>query len=286
MISTATPATKAFVVGWPISHSRSPLVHNYWLKKLGINGSYQAVAIEPERIESFLNGLGKDNEFVGGNVTIPHKEATYLCCSHHTDQARRLKAVNTIWLQDGELHGDNSDGHGFVANMDDQAPNWDKADRIAVIFGAGGAARAILLALEGRGFKTIRIINRTPVRATRMVSELGVSAEIFPADKLQAAISGAGIFINTTSLGMTGQPPLEIDLSVLAPDAIVSDIVYSPLETRLLASARKSGFTPVDGLGMLLHQAVPGFERWFGQRPIVSKALRELVVQDLGAKKC
>ena len=286
MMSVATSCPHAFVAGWPITHSRSPLVHNYWLKELGIDGSYQAVAIEPEKIVAFLGGLGKSAEFVGGNVTIPHKEAAYHCCAHHSDEARRLKAVNTVWLQNGLLYGDNTDGHGFVANMDDQAPGWDKTDEIAVIFGAGGAARAILLALEGRGFKTIRIVNRTPARATRMALELGISAEVFSVDKLQAAISGAGIFINTTSLGMTGQPALEIDLSALAPGAIVNDIVYSPLETKLLAAARRSGFMAVDGLGMLLHQAVPGFEHWFGQKPIVNNALRELVVQNLGAKQC
>ena len=286
MMANAPKGPRACVIGWPIKHSRSPLIHTHWLRDMNIPGSYEAVSVEPIALQDFLTNLGEVSGYIGGNVTIPHKESTFQACSQTTDVARRLRAVNPIWVEDGKLCGDNTDGHGFTNNMDDQAPGWDKSNKPAVILGAGGAARAILLALQNRGLAPLRIVNRTPLRARQLIKDLTIDADIFTPDQLPNALAGAGLFINTTSLGMTGQPPLDIDIALFGPDTIVSDIVYAPLETGLLGAARAKGLTTVDGLGMLLHQAVPGFARWFGQTPMVTPALRALIVEDLGAKAC
>lgn len=278
---------KAFVIGWPIKHSRSPLIHKYWLRDLGITGLYQAVPVEPDKLLEFLHNLESGRSgFVGGNVTFPHKEATFKACAQTSDVARRLRAVNTIWIENGVLCGDNTDGHGFTANMDDQAPGWDKIDRPAVILGSGGSARAILLALHNHGLAPLRIVNRTPSRARQLIEDLGIDATIFTPDQLPEAMDGAGLFVNTTSLGMTGQPSLDFDITQFGSDMIVSDIVYTPLETGLLRAARAKGLIAIDGLGMLLHQAAPGFARWFGQTPVVTPALRNILVADLGANAC
>lgn len=287
MTAAAKNSPNAFVIGWPIKHSRSPLIHTHWLREMDIAGSYRAVPVEPGKVHEFLNILGNDaSAYVGGNVTIPHKEAAFLACVQTSDIAGRLRAVNTIWVEDGVLCGDNTDGHGFTANMDDQAPGWDKTNKPAVILGSGGSARAILLALQSRGLGPLRIINRTPSRARQMIEDLDIQAAIFTPDQMPEAMDGAGLFVNTTSLGMTGQPPLDIDITLFGPDMIVGDIVYAPLETGLLRAARAKGLNTVDGLGMLLHQAVPGFARWFGQSPVVTTVLRDIIAADLGANAC
>jgi shikimate dehydrogenase len=278
---------KAFVIGWPIKHSRSPLIHAHWLREMNVAGSYRAVSVEPGKVQEFLSTVGKDaSAYVGGNVTIPHKEAAFQACVQTSEIAGCLRAVNTVWVENGVLCGDNTDGHGFTANMDDQAPGWDKSGRPAVILGSGGSARAILLALQNRGLAPLRIVNRTPSRARQMIEDLDIQAAIFTPDQMPEAMDGAGLFVNTTSLGMTGQPPLDIDVALFGPDMIVSDIVYVPLETGLLRAAHAKGLNTVDGLGMLLHQAVPGFARWFGQSPVVTSALRDILVADLGANAC
>ncbi len=287
MTGASNDNPKAFVIGWPIDHSRSPLIHTHWLRDMNIAGSYQAVPVEPGKIREFLETIRDGGSgFVGGNVTIPHKEAAFQACNRCTDMAKRLRAVNTIWVEDGDLCGDNTDGHGFISNMDDQAPGWDDLGKPAVILGSGGAARAILPALRDRGLTRLRIVNRTPERARQLVEDLDIRADIITPDQLPAAMDGAGLLVNTTSLGMTGQPPLDIDPGLFESDLVVSDIVYAPLETNLLRVARSKGLTTVDGLGMLLHQATPGFARWFGQTPAVTPALRALVVSDLGANQC
>ena len=274
---------RAFVIGWPIEHSRSPLIHTFWLREMNISGSYQAIPIELDKVREFLTSANLISKgYIGGNVTIPHKEAAFKVCIQCSETARRLRAVNTLWLENGELCGDNTDGQGFTANMDDQAQGWDKSGKPAVIYGAGGAARAVLLALQGRGFDELRIINRTPERARQMIEELDIDAEVFTTAQFPDALRNAGLFVNTTSLGMIGQPPLEIDIALFDQDTVVADIVYAPLLTNLLGAARDRGLTVVDGLGMLLHQAAPGFARWFGKMPEVTPALREVILSDLG----
>lgn len=274
---------RAFVSGHPLGHSRSPLIHGHWLAKLGISGSYERVEVAPDAFPDFLRGL-RERGYVGGNVTLPHKETAFRLVDDATDAARRLGAVNTVWLDpDGRLVGHNTDGHGFAASLDEQAgPGWERGVATALVLGAGGAARAIVAALLDRGLPGIVVANRTEARARDIVALDPGRVRAVAWAQVDAALGGADLLVNTTQLGMIGQPPLDVDLAAMPDAAIVADIVYVPLETPLLAAARRRGLMVVDGLGMLLHQAVPGFAAWFGRTPSVDAGLRALVEVDLG----
>ncbi|HKK31444.1 MAG TPA: shikimate dehydrogenase [Alphaproteobacteria bacterium] len=280
MISGA--ARLAGVIGWPIAHSRSPRIHGYWLQQYGIDGAYIPLAIDPQDVAEMFRALPKLG-FRGWNVTLPHKEAAFRLVHVRSEAAEEIGAVNTVTVQpDGTLHGDNSDGFGFLAHLEQSAPAWPK-DRAAVVLGAGGSARAVCSALLHSGVPSLRLTNRTRERADALAAAFGSKIEVVDWLERDAALAGAGLLVNTTSLGMTNQSPLEIDLGVLPGDAVVYDIVYVPLETPLLADARKGGLCCVDGLGMLLHQARPGFQRWFGVDAEVTPELRASIVRDLVA---
>lgn len=273
-------APRACVVGWPVEHSRSPLIHNFWLERYGIAGAYERAAVKAEDLEDFLRNLGSHG-YVGCNVTVPHKERAFALLDRPDAAASRLKAANTLWLDDGGLAGTNTDGYGFLASLDEQVPDWDARSGPAVILGAGGAARAVAAALAGRWPGALRIVNRSRPRAVALARDLGLNAEIVDWSARAAALRGAGLLVNTTSLGMVSSPPLDIALGDLPKPASVCDIVYAPLETPLLAAARARGNAVADGLGMLLHQAVPGFARWFGRTPEVTAELRALIAGDI-----
>jgi shikimate dehydrogenase len=279
--SRETIVPHAFVTGYPVSHSRSPLIHGHWLKTLGLAGSYRAHAVSPDDFPAFIASL-KDGSagFVGGNVTIPHKELAFRLADRPDAVAEELGAANTLWLEDGRLHATNTDGQGFVANLDARRPGWDRAD-VAIVFGAGGASRAIIQAVRDRGIGTIHVINRTLERAQELADRFGPKVHAHESNAIGEVMQGADLFINTTSLGMDGSAVPDIDFSSLASAAVVTDIVYVPLKTAILAQAEQQGFATVDGLGMLLHQAAPGFEKWFGRRPEVDDTLRALVIEDM-----
>lgn len=272
---------RAFVVGHPIAHSRSPLIHGHWLAEHGIAGSYERLDVPPEDFASFVRGLAASG-YAGGNVTIPHKEAAFALSDTLTPRASAIGAVNTLVVgADGRIHGDNTDAPGFCAHLD-QSLGVDWPGRgTAVILGAGGAARAIVVGLAERGVPRILVANRTRERAEAVAALAPGTAEALAWTDLPAALADAALLVNTTSLGMKGQPPLILDLAPLPAGAAVADIVYAPLETDLLAASRARGLAAVDGLGMLLHQAVPGFQAWFGLRPEVTPALRDRIVADL-----
>jgi len=274
---------QAFVIGYPIGHSRSPLIHRYWLSQAGLEGGYDPVQVSPEELPSFVAAL-KDGTsgLVGGNVTIPHKEAILALVDQVDDIARQIGAANTLWLEDGRLMATNTDSHGFAANLDDHAPGWDTG-KTAVILGAGGASRAVIHAVLSRGFQAVHIVNRTVERAEALVGQFGPRVAAHGMDRLSGLLRGADLFVNTTSLGMEGGKAPAIDFTVMADNALVTDIVYIPLETPILAMARSQGLRTVDGLGMLLHQAVPGFAKWFGLTPEVTPELRRLIVADMEA---
>jgi shikimate dehydrogenase len=278
MSERASP--RACVAGWPVDHSRSPLIHSYWLRKLGIDGLYGKTAVPPGQFAAFAEGIGRDG-LVGANVTIPHKEAAFAACDWVSANAADLGAVNTLWRANGKLCGDNTDVAGFLDNLDEQAPEWRSETRCAIVLGAGGAARAIVRGLVSAHVDRIVIVNRTLDRADRLASQYGDDALSAPWTALPELLAGADLLVNTSSLGMAGQPALDIDLAPLHARAIVADIVYIPLETPLLAAARSRGLRIVEGLGMLLHQAAPGFERWFGVRPLVTPELRALIEDDI-----
>ena len=269
---------KAFICGHPISHSRSPIIHNYWLKQLGIAGNYTAIDVAPETFPQFISGLNEAG-LVGGNVTIPHKEAACALVEARDAAAELIGAVNTLWLEEGVVHGGNTDAHGFAANLDDSVPGWSSSER-AVVLGAGGASRAVVFALQQRGIKSIRLVNRTLERAQELARRFGARVSAHELVALPELITEADLLINTTSLGMHGSGT-PADVTRLPNTAIVADIVYVPLQTPLLAAAAARNLRTVDGLGMLLHQAVPGFERWFGKRPQVTSVLREILVADV-----
>lgn len=265
---------RACVIGWPVAHSRSPEIHRYWLKLYGLEGAYGREAVAPEEIEGFLRSLGTRG-YVGANVTLPHKEAALALADSPDQAATAIGAANTLWLDAaGRLCASNTDAYGFMTHLKQGAPDWNKGKRPVVVLGAGGAARAILYGLIEGGASKIWLINRTRQRAETLAKSLGARVGVVPWEDRNKALAGCGLLVNATSLGMTGKPPLDIDLTALPADAIVADIVYSPLETPLLAAGRAKGNPTVDGLGMLLHQAVPGFERWFGIRPEVTPELR------------
>lgn len=273
---------RACVIGWPVEHSRSPLIHRYWLKRYGIDGAYEKEAVRPEELARFLGLLGAHG-YAGANVTLPHKEAALQLSSVADEAARTIGAVNTLWLDKaGRLCASNTDAHGFITNLNAEAPDWNKGRRPVTVLGAGGAARAILHGLLREGASSILLANRTRGRAEALAQAFGPAVRVVDWEDRHRALTGCGLVVNTTSLGMTGKDPLDIDLAGLPTDAVVADIVYSPLETKLLAAARERGNRVVDGLGMLLHQAVPGFARWFGVRPEVTPELKAHVAATLG----
>jgi shikimate dehydrogenase len=273
-------APRACVVGWPIAHSRSPLIHSFWLNSLGLDGVYDRAAVPPGEFPAFAATIGQGG-LVGANVTAPHKAAAFAACDRLTANAAGLGAVNTLWRENGRLCGDNTDVAGFLANLDEQAPEWRRRTRAAVVIGAGGAARAVVKALGAAGAERIAVINRTFERAERLAAQFAPAARAARWSALTALLADADLLVNASPLGMIGQPALEIDLAPLGGRAIVADLVYVPLETPLLAAARSRGLKRVDGLGMLLHQAAPGFEHWFGARPAVTSELRALVEADI-----
>lgn len=271
---------KACVIGWPISHSRSPLIHNYWLKQYGISGRYDRVAVKPEELQDFMATLIA-NGLEGCNVTIPHKEAAFKLVTPADETTRRLGVVNTVFHHDGNLFGTSTDGEGFLNNAIQTVPELALANSCITILGAGGAAMAIIGALLDAGCGEIRLLNRTRERAELLRTKF--SQRIVPIDweRRDNALQDCDLLVNTTALGMTGQQPLQINLAKLNETAVVADIVYSPLETDLLRQARERGNRTVGGLGMLLHQAVRGFELWFGIRPRVTKELYDIVAADV-----
>jgi shikimate dehydrogenase len=271
---------RACVIGHPVAQARSPALHGYWLKEYGIDGDYTRKDVPPDQIELFLKNL-RAHGYVGANITVPHKAAAYRALDHAEPVATTLNVANTIWLEDDGLHGTNTDVHGFVANLDDVLPDWHLEMEQAIVLGAGGGARAVVYGLLDRGISRVVVVNRTLPRAQAFTVEFGDRVTAAGFNELSAWLQDADLLVNTTSLGMTGQPPLEVDLSPLSPSAAVCDIVYVPLETPLLATARARGLRTVDGLGMLLNQAVPAFEKFFGLRPKVTPALREFVLADI-----
>ena len=236
--------------------------------------------VKPEDTGAFFADLTAQG-FIGCNVTVPHKEAAFRAAARPDAAARSVAAANTLWLEDGVLCASNTDIYGFTSNLDDQTPGWDKSDRPAAVLGAGGAARAVIRGLLDRGIPQIRLANRSRERAEALAASLGGSISVFGWETRDNMLISCGLLVNTTTLGLAGQPPLDIDLSGLDPAAVVNDIVYTPLETDLLRRARGMGLYAADGLGMLLHQAVPGFEKWFGVRPQVTPELRSLILADL-----
>jgi shikimate dehydrogenase len=269
----------ACIIGHPVAHSRSPLIHNYWLKQHGIAGEYTREDVPPAAIGAFLKGFTRSG-YVGGNVTVPHKEAAFAAAHARDAVAEALGAVNTLWHEDAKLCGANTDVHGFLAHLDAAAPRWP-AIGTALILGAGGSARAAIYGLRERGIGTILVANRTQSRGAELAAHFGKTVTAIAMADIPARLAEADLLVNATTLGMQGAPPLALDLSPLRAGAVVYDFVYAPLETPLLAAARARGHLAVDGLGMLLHQAVPAFERWFGVRPHVTPELRALVVADL-----
>ncbi len=273
----------ACVIGWPVKHSRSPVIHRYWLNELGIEGDYVLHPVEPEKIVAFLAGFASSG-FVGGNVTVPHKEVAFQAVDRRDAAAEATGALNTLWLENGKLVGANSDVTGFLASLDQDIPTWDAEPGAAVVLGAGGAARGIVWALISRGYGPVHVVNRDPARPRALARQFGED-KVKPARwaDLPSLLTRARILVNTTTLGMDGQPPLKIDLAPLPKDAVVNDIVYVPMETGLIAAARARKLRVSGGLGMLLHQAVTGFEHWFGQKPEVTPQLRAVVQKSIEA---
>lgn len=268
--------TKAFVIGHPIAHSRSPLIHGTWLAEHDIDGSYEAIDVAPADLPAFFERL-RSGEFAGGNVTIPHKEAVFALCDSVDDLARTIGAVNTLVVRDGKVHGTNTDYLGFLGNLDANAPGWSDGPNDAMIIGAGGAARAVLVALRRRNGGKVHVLNRTLKNAQALVEEIDGPFSAHGFEDFATLAPRIGLVVNTSSIGMHGTRFDWLDMSLLPKTALVTDIVYTPLETPLLAEARAHGLRTVDGLGMLLHQAVPGFAAWFGIRPEVTPQLRARV---------
>jgi shikimate dehydrogenase len=266
----------AGLLGWPVSHSRSPRLHGFWLARHGIDGAYVPLPVRPERFAEAVRSLA-DLGFRGANVTIPHKEAAFAACDEVDAVARRAGSVNTLVFREGRILGTSTDGFGFLESIREAAPGWDAKAGPAVILGAGGAVRAVAAALLDAGCPRLTLVNRTPARAEAIARDLGGPVEVATAPPLREA----ALLVNGTSLGMAGEPPLELDQSPLPAVAVVADMVYVPLETPLLAAARARGLRAVDGLGMLLHQARPGFREWFGVAPQVDAEVRAFVFQDL-----
>src|SRR5262245_42439119 len=276
--------SKACIIGWPVAHSRSPLIHGYWLSKYNISGSYEKQPVRPEEVEAFLRGM-QARGFQGCNVTLPHKEAAFACAVRKEPAARAVGAANTLWFEDGELACDNTDGAGFMSHLAACAPGFDVGRcGAAAILGAGGAARAIVHAFLSAGVGEVRLFNRTRSRAETVAAFFGPRVKVCAWSELAQRVGDdAGILVNATTLGMEGGGgELVLDLAALSARCVVADLVYVPLVTPLLAAAKARGLATVDGLGMLMHQAVPGFEKWFGVRPEVTDELRDLLVADIG----
>ena len=274
-------AKLAGVLGWPVEHSASPRLHGFWLDHHGVDGAYVPLAVAPQDLVGCLRALPKLG-FAGVNLTVPHKEAALAAIDSLSASARRIGAVNTVVVaRDGGLHGDNTDAFGFTENLRALAPRWKGADGPAVVIGAGGAARAVCVALTDLGVAEICVVNRTTARAEALAGGVGGPINVRPWRERSIALAGARLVVNATSLGMTGQPGLDLDLAALPDGAVVSDVVYTPLETPLLTAAARRGHRVVDGLGMLLHQARPGFAAWFGVEPEVTPQLRQFVLRGL-----
>jgi len=276
-MATDKPFILAGVMGWPVAHSRSPAIHNHWIRHYGLNGSYVLLPVQPERIVDAVRGL-RALGFAGCNITIPHKVAAMPLMDRIDPLARRIGAINTVVVEkDGALAGYNTDAYGYIQSLLDAQPGWRADAGPITVLGAGGAARAILVALAERGAQEIRLCNRSLDKAQALAAEFGAPIRAVPWEQRADALEGCALLVNTTSLGMKGQDPLEIALDQLPRHALVSDIIYVPLETPLLAAARARGHVAVDGLGMLLNQARPAFQHWFGVLPALTPELRRLI---------
>jgi shikimate dehydrogenase len=271
---------KASVIGWPISHSRSPLIHGYWLKQLGIDGVYEKQAVTPEALGSFIDTL-RTGQHIGTNVTLPHKETALAHVDEPDDRVRRIGALNTIWRENGKLRATSTDGPGFLANLNQTLPDFAPASLPVTILGAGGSARAIIDELLRQGVDRIYLVNRTFSRAESLAEHFGPLVTATTSDEIGKALSQSGLLINTTSAGLADHSEMSMPWASLKPTAAVADIVYTPLVTPFLQAASVHGHAIVPGLGMLLHQAVVGFEKWFGQRPQVTQELHDLVARDI-----
>ena len=269
----------ACVMGWPAKQSRSPKLHGYWIKRYGVDGDYRVAEVPPEEFPAFLKNLAR-NGYVGGNVTMPHKDAAF-ALSEPDERARAVGAANTLWLDNGTLRSTNTDVEGFIGALDANAPGWDRTTDAAVVLGAGGGSRAVIYGLIERGLKTIHVVNRTRDKAEASRARFGAAVQPATWEDVPRLLAGSRLLVNATSLGMKGQPELKIDLSPMARNAVVADIVYVPLKTGLLAAAGQRGFRTSDGLDMLLHQAVRGFSLWFGIKPEVTKELRDMLAADV-----
>lgn len=271
---------RACVIGWPIEHSRSPLIHGYWLKKYAIKGSYSKQAVRPENLAEFVRSLAESG-FSGCNVTVPHKEAAFALADVREASATAVGAANTLWLEGGKVHAANTDTYGFMTHLGHEARQWQRGTRPVAILGAGGAARAIIYGFLETGVSDVRIFNRSIGRAADLACHFGARVTAYPWAEFATQSSDANVVVNTTTRGMKGLDDIDLDLSALKSDCVIADIVYVPLETGLLRSARERSLKTVDGLGMLLHQAVPGFEKWFGVKPEVTPELRALLEADV-----
>jgi len=277
-----TGLPRACIMGHPVAQSRSPMLHGYWLKTLGIAGAYERADVPPADFPAFFRDL-PGHGFVGGNITKPHKEAAFRLVDHREGAAETIGAVNTVWFENGTLVGGNTDYLGYLAHADDRAPGWDRGGGLAVVLGAGGAARGVVYGLRERGLE-VALINRTRARADELAKDFAAGVSVHGFDELPRLLSDADLLTNTTALGALGQPPLDLDLKPLKDSAVVYDINYVPLETELMKAAAARGLRTVDGLGMLLHQAVPAFAKWFGVVPKVTAELRSLLEADIRAK--
>lgn len=268
----------AGVMGWPVAHSRSPVIHNHWIRQYGLNGTYGLFPVRPERLEAALRGLSALG-MAGCNITLPHKIHAMKCVDQLDPLAQRMGAINLVVVQpDGALHGFNTDGYGFIQSLRDAKPDWRADAGPIVVLGGGGAARAVVLSLLDAGARTIRLINRTRSKAQVLADEFGPAISVLDWSERHEALAGAAMLVNTTDQGMHGKTDLVLHLDALPPDALVCDAIYIPLETSLLAGARARGNLTVNGLGMLLNQARPAFKAWFGVDPVVTPALREALV--------
>jgi shikimate dehydrogenase len=280
-VSIGGAARLAGVMGWPVAHSRSPALHGFWLAEHGIDGAYVPLPVRPEHLAAALRALPLLG-FAGCNLTLPHKEAALAIVDRLSPEARRIGAVNTVIVAgDGTLEGDNTDAFGFIENLRATLPGWRADHAPAVVLGAGGGARSVAAALAAAGVPEIRLINRHRQRAVELAAALGGPITVRDWQERADALAGAGLLVNATTLGMTGEAPLDLPLDALPKAAVVTDIVYVPLETPLLATARRRGHRVVDGLGMLLHQGRPGFAAWFGTTPVVTPALRQAIAATL-----
>lgn len=271
---------KAGVIGWPIEQSKSPIIHQHWLKKYGITGSYEKIGLSPENFESGVMDLEKAG-FAGVNVTVPHKIAALELSDEQSERAIAIGAANTLVFKDGKIFADNTDGEGFINNLMAGAPDWNAGSGPALVLGAGGAARAVLHSLLDAGVPEIILANRTEERARELASYFGRKIVVAKWNDIEDIAGAVDTVVNSTSLGMIGQPALGFEGQRLRSEGLVTDLVYNPLETDLLKTGKAKGCATVDGLGMLLHQAVPGFEAWFGARPQVDNELREKVLAEL-----